>query len=118
EAVAGVRHAVGRGRTFVKHELGRASPGCQGLLIDVLGLPEFEDFDFQFGEANRRGNGTEHGASYRVNRRTGIRRKNRPVDQLGRWVSIRGWLECEAGEVESRGHKRFAEGKAEEENHR
>ena len=43
QAVAGVRHAVGRRRAFVEHERRRALPLGERLLVDAVLFPELAD---------------------------------------------------------------------------
>ena len=62
EAVARVRHAVGRRRAFVEHERRRHGPLLQRLFIDALFLPELADLQFLFGKVRVAFDGLEHSA--------------------------------------------------------
>ena len=50
QAVAGVRHAVGRRRAFVEDERRRAGPLLERLLVDALLFPELQIWSSSAGK--------------------------------------------------------------------
>jgi len=61
QAVAWVRHPVGRGGAFVKDERFGRSSLLKALGVNVLLLPKVQNSFFLFGKANVGVDGFEHG---------------------------------------------------------